>query len=64
VNYEPSQTQCYVPLPLPGIEGGRFTLIDRLSDARYDRDGDALARQGLYLDTPPWGVHVFELVPR
>ena len=25
----------------------------------YDRDGDDLTRQGLYLDMPAWGYHVF-----
>jgi glycosidase len=63
VNYGPSQGQCYVSLGLPGLSGRRYTLVDLLGDARYDRDGD-LATKGLYLDMPAWGAHVFELVPR
>jgi hypothetical protein len=29
----------------------------------YDRDGDGLTAQGLYLDLPAWGTHVFALAP-
>ena len=30
---------------------------------RYEREGDELARRGLYLDMPAWGHHVFEVTP-
>jgi len=29
----------------------------------YDRSGDDLGEQGLYLDLPEWGFHVFSLEP-
>ena len=29
--------------------------------AAYERDGDELARDGLYLDMPAWGYHAFEV---
>jgi glycosidase len=64
VNYGASQGQCYVTLGLPGLAGRSFTLIDRLGDARYDRDGDGLTTSGLYLDLPAWGAQVLELTPR
>jgi hypothetical protein len=63
VNYGASQAQCYVSLPMSGLAGRTFTLVDLLGDARYERAGDALAGSGLYLDMPPWGYHLFELVP-
>jgi len=28
---------------------------------RHERHGADLWRQGLYLDVPPWGYHVFEV---
>jgi hypothetical protein len=28
---------------------------------RYERQGDGLCTNGLYLDMPPWGYHVFEM---
>jgi hypothetical protein len=36
-------------------------LLDLLGDARYEREGDALAARGLYLDLPPWGYHAFDV---
>jgi hypothetical protein len=34
-------------------------LADLMGPARYERDG--AAREGLYLDLPAWGFHVFEV---
>ncbi|HWH69286.1 MAG TPA: alpha-amylase family glycosyl hydrolase [Candidatus Sulfotelmatobacter sp.] len=61
VNYGPVQGQCYVSLDVPGLAGRKFTLADLLGAARYNRDGDGLAGNGLFLDMPPWGFHLFEL---
>jgi glycosidase len=61
VNYGPTQAQCRVSVELPGLRGRGCTLVDLLGDARYERDGDALTGDGLYLDMPAWGRHVFEL---
>jgi len=61
VNYAPRQGQCYVTLELHGLAGRTFTLVDLLSDTRYERDGDGLGANGLYLDMPAWGHHVFEM---
>ena len=62
VNYGPTQGQCYVKLPLPDLRGQSVLLRDLLSAARYERDGTELNDRGLYLDMPPWGYHVFEMV--
>lgn len=61
VNYSPSRGQCYVTLDLPDLAGKNFALSDLLGDARYERGGDGLIRNGLYLDMPGWGHHVFEV---
>jgi hypothetical protein len=63
VNYGPAQAQCYLPLGLPGLRGRAITLVDLFSDVRYERQGDVLADEGLFLDMPAWGHHVFELQP-
>ncbi len=61
VNYAPTQGQCYTQLPLDGVHGQQVKLRDLMSEAVYDRSGDDLVTQGLYLDLPPWGYHVFEV---
>jgi hypothetical protein len=59
VNYAAHQSQCRVRLPWPDLDGRNIHLKDALSPAAYDRDGAPLLSQGLYLDLPPWGRHVF-----
>jgi glycosidase len=61
VNYGGTQGQCYVTLGMPGLVGRNFELRDLLSDVVYQREGNGLAGNGLYLDLPSWGHHVFEL---
>jgi len=63
VNYSGHQGQCYVGLPWGDLGGRTFRLRDRLGPAVYDREGNGLSAQGLYLDLPAWGYHVFEIVP-
>ena len=64
VNFSPAPAQCYVALPVAGLAGGAWELRDRMSEAGYDRDGDELARSGLYLDLPAWGYNVFAMTRR
>jgi hypothetical protein len=63
-NYGASQAQCYVTLDMRGLRGRKFTLVDLLGDARFERDGDGLAGNGLYLDLLPWGFNLFEFNER
>ncbi|HVZ85712.1 MAG TPA: alpha-amylase family glycosyl hydrolase [Polyangia bacterium] len=64
VNYGPTQGQCYVTVGLPGLAGRSFELRDLLGDAVYQREGDGLTGNGLYLDLPAWGHQVFSLSAR
>jgi hypothetical protein len=64
VNFGPTQGQCYVELGLDGLGDGVLTLTDLLGEERYERDGRALRREGLYLDVPAWGNNVFDVRPR
>lgn len=59
VNYAPHQSQCYVKLPFEELAGQSIRLQDLMGTAQYDRSGDSLLTQGLYLDLPAWGYHVF-----
>jgi glycosidase len=63
VNYGDNQAQCYFRLDLPGLGGRQFEVVDLLGEARYQRSGDQLLGDGLYLDLPAWGHHLFELRP-
>ena len=63
VNYAGNRSQCHVRLPFAELSGSTWRLQDRLSQATYDRDGDGLKSQGLFLDVEPWTYHVFEIRP-
>jgi glycosidase len=64
VNYGDTQAQCYVRLDIPELAGRSFELVDLLGGPSYERDGDGLAGNGLYLDLPPWGRQLFDMQPR
>jgi Alpha amylase, catalytic domain len=59
VNYAPNQSQCHVRLPFADLAGKKWRLLDRLSDAAFDWNGDDLTARGLYLDMAPWQACVF-----
>jgi Alpha amylase, catalytic domain len=61
VNYAGNQSQCYVHLPLPDLNGRTVRFKDLMSPAGFDRAGNDLVSRGLFLDMPPWGHHVFEM---
>jgi glycosidase len=62
VNYAPNQSQCHLRLPFADLAHRPVRLQDLTSDVAYDRDGNALLSGGLYLDLPPWGYHVFDIL--
>lgn len=67
INYGPTRGQCYAQFGFDGFHGldeGVVVLTDLLGDARYERAGRTLAREGLYLDLPSWGYNVFDVSPR
>ena len=63
VNYGPTRGQCWADCAMLGLAGRRVVLTDLMGQQRYQRDGDELLRQGLFLDMPAWGSHVFEVAP-
>ena len=63
VNYAANQSQCRVRIPFTDLGGRTVQLVDRMGSGRYQRAGDELKSQGLYLDLAPWRYHVFEVVP-
>jgi hypothetical protein len=63
VNYSGEAADGLVQL---GVEwaGQSWRLQDVLGGESYRRDGDELARRGLYVALPAWGAHVFRLGER
>jgi glycosidase len=59
VNYGPTQGQCHVGLPWDDLRGKQVILQDLVQEGRYEWQGDDLCNQGLYVDLPAWGFHVF-----
>ena len=59
VNYGRTQGQCQVSLPWDDVRGKHVILQDLVSEIFYEREGDDLLTQGLYVDLPAWGFHVF-----
>jgi len=64
VNYAAHPSQCHVRGSFGDLAGRSWRLRDLLGDAVYDREGNDLAKNGLYLDVAPWQCHAFELVSR
>jgi len=61
VNYAPHASQCYIRMPFSRLEGQSVRFRDILSDAVYDRSGNDVLSEGIYLDMPAWAYHVFEV---
>ncbi len=54
--------RCWLPIAVPALAGEAIVLEDLLGDARYERSGDELLTQGLYLDLPAGGRHLFRVL--
>jgi len=64
VNLADHDSQGRVALPWGGLRGRQWRLTDLLDGSVYDRDGDELAVNGLYVNLPAWGAHVLAVEPR
>ncbi len=64
VNLSPRRARARIPLDLHGIAGRQLTLHCWVNGERYLRDGDELldANRGLWVDLPPWGVHLLDVL--
>jgi hypothetical protein len=59
INYAPSSSQGRVLLPGFDLAGQKWCLYDVMHLAEYERDGDQITRDGLYVDLPAWQTHIF-----
>ena len=61
VNYAPHDSQCFVHLPFSDLAEKSVRFSDLMHNSLFDRDGNKLLSEGLYIDLPPWGYHIFEV---
>jgi hypothetical protein len=54
VNLNSSNVQARVHVTWGDVAGRVWRLNDALSEASYDRDGDEIQNQGLYVELTPW----------
>ncbi len=63
VNLSDSPAQARVHLPWDDLTGESWQLNDRLSGIAFERDGDDLEGEGLYVGLDPWASHFLALAP-
>ena len=60
VNLSDRAAQSQVKVPWADAGGGEWHLLDAISGAAYERDGDEMRSSGLYVELDPWKYHFFE----
>ena len=60
VNLSDGPVQARIQVPWPDAGDGTWQLLDLLSGALYERDGDKLQSAGLYVELEPWNYHFFQ----
>jgi len=61
INFSDSTVQGRVQVPCPSLGGKAWRLVDTLSGAQYDRDGEEMLHPGLYVELDPWNYNCFEV---
>jgi len=62
VNLSGSSAQAMVDTGWNDCSGCNLILGDKLSNARYERSGDEIQSQGLYVNLGPWSSHFLQAV--
>jgi hypothetical protein len=62
VNLSAADAQARVHLPWADLEPGSWEFVDRVDDdRRFERSGDEVSAEGLYVGLEPWGWHFLAL---
>jgi hypothetical protein len=64
VNLSDGPVQAQVQVRWADAGGRKWHLIDALSGASYERNGDEMLSPGLYLELGPWNYHFFQCLRR
>lgn len=60
VNLSDSSAQARVQVPWANTAGGKWYMVDLLSDSSFERSGDEMKSAGLYVELGPWNYHFFQ----
>jgi Alpha amylase, catalytic domain len=60
INLSHTRSQGRIQLPWTDLKGRTCLLVDVMNGERYERDGDEMLGQGLYVDLEPWRFHFFQ----
>ena len=61
VNLSAEAAQGRVHLPWDDLRGRAWELHDKLAGSSFEREGDELAGDGLYVGLDPWASHFLAL---
>jgi glycosidase len=59
INLSDGAVQARVHVPWDDVRGKTWRLDDALSDASYERDGNDMNNNGLYIELAPWAGQIF-----
>ncbi|MBM4176052.1 MAG: hypothetical protein FJ213_07755 [Ignavibacteria bacterium] len=60
VNFSGYQSQCRVKIESFDLIGNEFLIEDRMSDQKYQRSGDEMFYEGLFLELMPYQSQIFQ----
>jgi hypothetical protein len=63
VNFSAGSSQALVRVNWDELRGKQWRLSDQLTGESYDRSGDDMRDNGLYVDLKPWQCHLFRVLP-
>lgn len=59
VNLSTSRSQGRIKLPFNDMKNGLLQMTDLFTGKKYEWKSDEILSQGLFVDLPPWGYHLF-----
>lgn len=63
VNLGAERARCRVRPGVPGLDGARYRMADRLGSERYEREGREMREAGLYLELAGNAAQLFRFTP-
>jgi hypothetical protein len=63
VNYSGEATQGRIRIPFRELQGRTWRLNDQLNEITFERSGDDLQLNGLYVSLKPWQCHFLRFFP-